>query len=411
MGERSAIASWLWKTISPVFLVLGTVGNLLSIVVLTRPGTRKSSTAIYLTALAITDLTVLYTGFLRWWMIYTFDLDIRLFNDVGCRFHWFSTFVAPEISSWLLVAVTCERIACTIWPHRVRLVCTRRSARFTVFAIVLVLCGGSCHLIFGTSLRTAEIEPSLISLENMTTSGTLIGNNQSTRTTTDLYSANESERNTTDTHAVEYKFICDAFSDEMYRSFFSFVYPWIDLLLYFFIPSVILSVGEVLILRKVMESRRLRIRMSQKSNACVEITANSRSIIIMLLTVNAVFIICTTPISVFLIGRPYWVNSETGLTEHQEIVWAVVNLLMYLNHTINFILYFLSGSRFREKVYELFKKKRPDSSFSQDAVSDNGQQGQTTENPSVPSGVSRPNPNVSLQTDSSNISLESINSC
>ncbi|KAH3874342.1 hypothetical protein DPMN_037584 [Dreissena polymorpha] len=56
------VASLLWKIVAPLFFTIGTVGNILSIIVLTRRNTRKSSTAVYLTALSLSDLIVINTG-------------------------------------------------------------------------------------------------------------------------------------------------------------------------------------------------------------------------------------------------------------------------------------------------------------------------------------------------------------
>ncbi|KAH3874344.1 hypothetical protein DPMN_037586 [Dreissena polymorpha] len=163
---------------------------------------------------------------------------------------------------------------------------------------------------------------------------------------------------TEDAESVEDRLLCFALSDVGYSDFFNFVYPWMDLLLYFLVPAVILCIGEIIIVRKLIASNRLRRRMFVTDGAMTpqRIPNRRASVTIMLMTVNAVFILCTTPISVFLIGMPYWVDPELGFSKTQEILWAVVNLLMYLNHSINFVLYFLSGSRFRSHVYQLFRR-------------------------------------------------------
>jgi hypothetical protein len=40
-----------------------------------------------------------------------------------------------------------------------------------------------------------------------------------------------------------------------------------------------------------------------------------------------------------------------------EMMWAVVNILMYTNNSMNFLLYILSGSRFRREFKDLFREK------------------------------------------------------
>ncbi|WAR07712.1 hypothetical protein MAR_017670 [Mya arenaria] len=66
MGVETA--ALLWRTVPPIILVVGICGNILTILVLTRPASRKSSTAVYLIALAIADTVVLNTGLLRYWI-------------------------------------------------------------------------------------------------------------------------------------------------------------------------------------------------------------------------------------------------------------------------------------------------------------------------------------------------------
>ena len=62
----------IWKVVPPILILLGTIGNSLSILVLTRRSIRVSTTALFLTVLACVDLLVLYSGLLRQWLIYLF---------------------------------------------------------------------------------------------------------------------------------------------------------------------------------------------------------------------------------------------------------------------------------------------------------------------------------------------------
>ena len=42
-----------------------------------------------------------------------------------------------------------------------------------------------------------------------------------------------------------------------------------------------------------------------------------------------------------------------------QVIWAVVNILMYTNNAVNFILYSLSGSRFRAELKDMWHTLRP----------------------------------------------------
>ena len=144
--------------------------------------------------------------------------------------------------------------------------------------------------------------------------------------------------------------ICGPLHNGQYTFFFKFVFPLIDLSLYFFIPAFILTVGKVIIIKQLANSRRLRKQMT--SNSSVQ----RSSITVLLLTVNTLFILFTTPACVFFVGLKYWVDKDTGFTAAQEIGWCVVNLMMFLNHSLNFVSYLLSGTRFRRQFIRMCKK-------------------------------------------------------
>ena len=77
----------IWKLVPPILIIFGSIGNTLSIVVLTRKSMRNSTTTLYLTFLAFSDILVLYTGLLRQWIFYVFEYDIRIVSEVGCKIH------------------------------------------------------------------------------------------------------------------------------------------------------------------------------------------------------------------------------------------------------------------------------------------------------------------------------------
>ena len=78
------------------------------------------------------------------------------------------------------------------------------------------------------------------------------------------------------------------------------------------------------------------------------------SMTVVLITMNTTFLITTLPISVYEIGYTNW-----SLTTNQrniaqlELWWAIVNMLMYSNNALNFLL-FLSGSHFRKEFRSIF---------------------------------------------------------
>ena len=86
---------------SPILILLGTLGNLLSIIIFNQKEFRKKSTSNFLMILAFSDTMVLYCGLPRWWIRIYLEMDIRALSSVGCKVHIFLTYVFSQFSSYI----------------------------------------------------------------------------------------------------------------------------------------------------------------------------------------------------------------------------------------------------------------------------------------------------------------------
>jgi len=130
---------WLHRTLADIrmtflpIIVAGTITNCLNFVVLSHREMRTVSTAVYLFALAVADLGVMYMELLRVWFEWTQLVDPALyFNDAYCRAVNYANGVARDYSNWLIACVTLERLAMIAFPHRAKYFCTPQ----TVYHIV-----------------------------------------------------------------------------------------------------------------------------------------------------------------------------------------------------------------------------------------------------------------------------------
>ncbi|XP_053395650.1 uncharacterized protein LOC128555883 [Mercenaria mercenaria] len=93
-----------------------------------------------------------------------------------------------------------------------------------------------------------------------------------------------------------------------------------------------------------------------------------KTITIVLILLSVVFFLSQTPMSIYYIYIPYGIAKANELacdnypeyTKQAEAIWlcyTVVNLLGYMNATLNFVLYTISGSRFRAEIVALFRCK------------------------------------------------------
>ncbi|KAH3828887.1 apelin receptor-like [Dreissena polymorpha] len=321
------VSNCIWRFVPPVLFVLGTFGNLLSIYVLNRSD--KTSTLINLSALAVCDLFALYSGLGREWIIHVFKYDIRDFSDVFCKLHFYSVTFSLQFSSWILVAITIERVISVQRPHMAKLECTKMFALTVLCTESLVLLVLDGHLLYGFSLT------------------------HNNATTFSNGSANESN--------YSLKLKCQPSQvNEQYARFVYYVWTWIDFGVAFLLPFVILLTCNVLIVVNIKQSQRFQ-RVATSKNARTSLNSQKPvlSLTAILLTLNSVFFICVGPANIFLIGQFYWWPYDVSNEYDEaimELVWAVVGILMYSNNAVNFILYIFCGSQFRAEVKCLLLK-------------------------------------------------------
>ena len=295
----------IWKTVPPVLITFGTCGNILSIVVLTRKSIRKSTTAMFLIFLTFSDLCVLYTGLLRQWLIYLIDFDIRHFSEAFCKIHIWLVYSSLDFSAWILISVTLERIIAVWCPYSYNSKCSRRTAISCIMTILLLVLGLNSHLLYGMVDKDSGITEQA----------------------------------------------CSSI-DENYSNFFRSAWSWIDLCMFSLIPFVVIVFGNSLILLKLFQ--RSRTSNQPNRNRRHHYDHHQSSMTTMLCTLNTVFLITTLPISIYNIGYTYWYSTQDQRTiAYLELWWSVVNMLMYTNNALNFLLYSLSGSRFRKELKRL----------------------------------------------------------
>ncbi|XP_046559842.1 probable G-protein coupled receptor 139 [Haliotis rubra] len=303
-------ANLLWQIVPPILLLVGTVGNLLSIVVLTRKTMRKSNVSKYLTCLAVADLSVIYTGLLAPWIEHEFDVTIRDIHEAACKIHTWLLYTCLHASAWILVSVTIERTVFVWHPLRYKVFCTRRVATscmigVTVFCLIL-----NSHFLFF-----------LVHTE-------------------------------TDTGVYE----CDSGSRVDYEYFLHNVFPWIDMCVWCIAPVVVHLVCNILIIYRL----RRQTHTFQRHNSTARADRLRQNLVTsmttMLLSLNLVYLLCTLPVSVFFVVEQYWKVMYPGKEAEaaRELIKTCVSLVMYLNNSTNFIICLVKGKRFRKEVSTIF---------------------------------------------------------
>ena len=90
--ELERISITLITYISPVEICVCLLGNSLTIFILGRKRNRVTSAAVLLTNLAISDIVIVLIGILDSWLLFVWNVDIRISNEIICKVHVFLTY-------------------------------------------------------------------------------------------------------------------------------------------------------------------------------------------------------------------------------------------------------------------------------------------------------------------------------
>ncbi|RUS86114.1 hypothetical protein EGW08_006134 [Elysia chlorotica] len=351
--------------------------------VLRQKTMRQQSIYMYLCALAVFDSLVLYVGLLRLWIGEITGTDIRNISPWVCKITLMLGYTCSDISVWLIVAVTVERYIVVCHPLRARAFCQQRRAKIIIAGTVLVFGLINIHFLFSTSLvdkSTVAPGPALSSVSQ---------DDQMARTCGPLPG---------------------------YGALVIVVWPWVDAILYGLGPFLLITVLNTVIIFKIFRANSSRAALTngarsksrtkiqrgpdgavdadlrfsstwlslfvensdnfspillkaQKFSVAVGVTRSSQKrdatagslrMTVMLLTVSFTFMLTTLPMTVSNIIANTVINTShrTDQTVAQGLlVHTLALLLMYLNHSVNFLLYCVTGRKFRKVITRMYSGK------------------------------------------------------
>lgn len=303
--------------LSPILLVFGIIGNSLSFVVLIGQ-TKKMSTYSYLSALAIMDISVLLVGLLRLWIAEITGSDIKDMSDVTCKLVQFLGYVCSDSSVWLIITVTTERYIAVCHPLQTQMFCKIGRAWKALLLPILIICVINSHFFFTVSIQQKHDRAECQAAPSFE----LLVNN---------------------------------------------IWPWVDAVIYSFLPFVIIGVLNGFIIRKISQAEKERkIFLQVKHRTARELrryksSDNNKKLTTMLLSVSFAFLLTTFPMNIAVIFTAFWNKRADRDVEGAAIfhlIKAITELLMYVNHSINFFLYCATGQKFRRSLMQLFCGRR-----------------------------------------------------
>ena len=316
-----AYSEYVWAVnlgtyVFPIIIGLGTIGNVLSFLIMIRRTMIITPTCFYMAILAISDTTILYVDCLRKWVFLMYGEDAWNINTAACRAFYYLSYSSFHYSVWIIVAMTTERFFAIRYPLKFLTVGSMRKTK--VACLIILICVLLLNCQFTWSVKITE-------------KGTCV-------------------------------------PEENYSNFHKDVMPWIDAVFYSFLPFVILITFNVLIICSFRKAYRRQKTLHGNPTSHKSASHNRSSInhrmTAMLLSVTFTFIIMTAPKTILLcIRNEVFMFLKYNTYDFQEIalytlITRIADLCIYTNHAINFFLYCVSGQRFRKEMKQLFLCRR-----------------------------------------------------
>ncbi len=318
--------------ITPFIICVGLFGNCTSLCIFRKRKLRRLSASLILSSICISDICVLLTYVLLDWLnkgLPRWPGRHRVpfvTIDGFCQTFLFVSYTFRIISVWLIIVFTLERYVAICWPIRSRLICTHS------FSLRMIGC---------VSLAAA-----LLCIYKPIISGVYVSGHIK---------------------------VC---SKLLQHERLNYVLDSIYGILITALPFCIITILNVLILRKLV----------WHSNEHVEIRSTSTNeqkmkyeFTVILLSISTCFVCLNLPYFIVWCQRFSIVNKMKTSSPLEDMIQSlekddthpdyllVTRTIFYINYSINFFLYCLTGKQYRKYMKELFccRKENKPSSYGQ----------------------------------------------
>ena len=302
-GLLRALKWVLW----PLSVLLGVFGNVMTLTIVHRLRTRRSSLDPYFMALAMADLCFLFARPFALWVDMIIGFPVSSLHDAICKLGNFAMNASAGISAWIVVVMTTQRALSVVWPHRVNALCTQSRSWKMILVIVVLFCLTYSHMLYGFRV---------------------VGT---------------------------YYRRCSVIS-RSYELFILNVWPKIDMFIFSVVPFVCLSISNSVLIVKLRASvKSVSDQLATSDIQQASRVTSANSVTLTAIIVSLTFVFLTLPLAlyntvIFAIGRSH--TSET-----RDLLIFIGNIVYYLgdiNFCINFYLYCLTGKKFRNEFKIIF---------------------------------------------------------
>ena len=296
-----------WTLVRVIVCSIGILANSLVIFVVLHGSLWKSIFMNLLMILAIFDSLLLMA------VIY---IRKEIFGKISvgpsilhCSVSMFLLSVTSIASSWVTVLITLERFIAIYYPFKIKIYCTKSRTFVAVIILNILACLFSLPYFY----------------------------------ITDVVSSNQEHKcRNTFTNVPALVFGCSRY------------------ILYSILPFTVIAILNILMIKKLQVQKAFRLK-SQGRNGVQTTSAYNKSLLVMMVYVCSVFIVTTVPGAILML-----VNFSFCMWQDEDCRFFggwVINLVYMLddiNHSVNFLLYLVTGSVFRRAFFQSFRCKTSD---------------------------------------------------
>ncbi|KAH3772461.1 probable G-protein coupled receptor 139 [Dreissena polymorpha] len=308
--------------VPPFLLLMGTFGNVIAFIILRNKAMSRQSTNLYLAALALADSLVLFVGLFRRWMGDVLGVDIQSETAWLCKTVSVLALSGSQFSVWLIIAVTIERYIVVSHPLHASRYCNPSRAKRVIALIASIFLSLNIH--FAWTMTTHE--------------------------------KSNGFKECIPTKSFHYLVVT--------------IWPWIDATLYALLPFLLIVIFNTLIIFQTLKATIWRDAAQngpfKQSDKRKYFSDTNIKLTVMLLAVSFTFLITTFPMAIVMVYHSQWngntENASIPVLAQRQLIRTSSEMLMFLNHSVNFYLYCALGQKFRNHVMKKLCRKNASTS-------------------------------------------------
>jgi len=309
LADVMNVLEYVNSVMLPTFLILGLVGNILTITIMQTKRYSHLTSRVILTCLACSDTALLLTQpFNKMFVMKLIGFDLRALSNLGCKIFFIIFKSAKITSSWCLVLLCIERFTAVWYPLKAKTICTKRN---TCIALLVVY-------IFIFTFT------SFMSYASLVSNGFCFH---------DFYDVNDPAE---------------------VLLFGNFVI--MACIFYSLLPSSVMIILTPLIIYKLSKQGKLRYKMTGSNKSSRRDGNKINAMLIGIVIAYIILVIPNTSLHIFSFKtgvNVFWRNSNRGFIIFRD----VTQILEQLNYAINFFLYVLTSKQFRDGMVDLLTCK------------------------------------------------------